>query len=185
MTAKQPSIFREKALARYQQGQEQRIMLRVSCPSALTFLWIFLLILAGSLAFAWSVQVPIQFQRQGVVLEQGAGVVALVFLAPAERMALRSGQSATVSIGAGQFTLSGSVASVGTTLLSPDEARQRFDLVGGLGQLVTGPSLVATLTIGSVASPQVYAGSVCEVQIQVGSQSILSSLPGLGQFFRR
>lgn len=160
-------------------------MLRVSCPSALTFLWIFLLILAGSLAFAWSVQVPIQLQHPGVVLQQGAGVVAVVFLSPAERTALRPGQSATVNIGAGQFALPGSVAQVGTTLLSPDQARQRFDLAGGLAQLVTGPSLVVTLTIGSVASPQVYAGSLCEVQIQVGSQSILSSLPGLEQFFRR
>lgn len=160
-------------------------MLRVSCPSALTFLWIFLLILGGSLAFAWSVQIPIQLQSQGVVTQQGSEIIAVLFLAPGEQTELRTGQPAIVSIGASQFKLSGSVEQVGTTLLSPDEARRRFDLQGGLAQLVIGPSIVVTLTIGSTASAQIYAGSLCEAQIQVGSQSVLSSLPGFKQFFSR
>lgn len=160
-------------------------MLRVSCPSALTFLWIFLFILAGSLAFAWSVQVPIQLQSQGIVLQQGSEVVAVLFLSPVQRAVLHTGQSATVSVEADQFTLPGSVARVGTTLISPAEARQRFGLSGGLTQIVTGPSIVVTLAIGSAASNQIFAGSLCKVQIQVGSQSVLSSLPGLQQFFRR
>lgn len=185
MSAPQTSIFREKALERYQRTQEQGVMLRVSCPSALTFLWLFLLILAGLLAFAWSVQLPVQLQSQGMIIQQKSEIVAVLFLVSGERTMLRAGQSATVSIGAGQYTLPGKVERVETTLISPDEARRRFNLQGGLAQIVTEPSIVVTLAIGPAASAQVYVGSLCAAQIQVGSQSVLSSLPGLRQFFSR
>lgn len=160
-------------------------MLRVSCPSGLIFLWIFLLLLAGALAFAWSVQVPVQLQSQGVIAQQGSEIVAILFFTPGQQTALRAGQPATVTIGPGQSRIPGSVERVEMALISPVEARDRFGLQGGLAQVITGPSIVVMLSIGPAASAQIYAGSLCEAQIQVGSQSILSSLPGFNQLLNR
>lgn len=183
MSTSEPSIFREKAIKSYQQRQEQGVMLRVSCPSGLAFFWVFLLILIGAMAFAWEVQVPIQFQSQGVVAQQGETIVALLFVPPGQQTSLRAGQPTTVSIGSTQFKISGSVASVSTTVVSPDEARARFDLQGGLAQIITEPSILVVISIGPAAANHIYAGSLCEAQIQVGSQSVLSALPGFNRLF--
>lgn len=183
MSTSEPSIFREKALKSYQQRQEQGVMLRVSCPSGLAFFWVFLFILLGAMAFAWAVQVPVQFQGQGVVTQQGTAIVALLFVSPGQQTSLRVGQPATVNIGPAQSKVSGSVVSVDTTVTSPDEARTRFNLQGGLAQIITGPSILVVISIGSASSDHIYAGSLCAAQIQVGSQSVLSTLPGFNQFF--
>jgi hypothetical protein len=176
-------IFRESAIKRYQQRQEQGILLRVSYPPALIFFWIFLLLLLGTGVFVWSVQVPVLVQSQGTVIEQkmvgqvGTNVVAVLFFSPAQLADLHIGQSAIVSIGS--TPINGSVENVDKTIISPDEARSRFNLQGGLAQIITEPSIVVTISMKQAASTQIYVGSLCNVQIQTGSQSVLSSLPGL------
>lgn len=184
MSASEQPIFRESAIKRYQQRQEQGILLRVSCPPALVFFWIFLpLFLIGG-GFAWSIHVPIQIQGQGVVVEQdmagqiGTRVVAELFFAPNQLAGLRRGQSVVVSIGSMPINVSGFVEHVDATIISPDEARSRFNLQGGLAQVITGPSITVTISLGLAASTRIYAGSLCNVQIQAGTQSVLSLLPG-------
>ncbi|WP_149403782.1 hypothetical protein [Dictyobacter arantiisoli] len=181
-------VFRESALERYQQRNEQGILLRVSYPPALIFFWIFLLILFGVGGFAFSIQVPVVIQGQGVVIVQKvagqsrAAVVAELFFSPDQLTHLHTGQSAVVNIGSSPINVSGIVEHVDTNLMSPDEARSRFNLQGGLAQVIIGPSITVTLSIRSAASIQVYAGSLCNAQIQTGSQSVLSLLPGFNQF---
>ena len=85
MSKPEQSIFRESAIKRYQQRQEQGILLRVSYPPALIFFWVFLLLLIAAGGFVWSVQVPVLVQSQGVIVEQkmvgqvGTNVVAVLF----------------------------------------------------------------------------------------------------------
>jgi hypothetical protein len=184
MSASEQPIFRESAIKRYQQRQEQGILLRVSYPPALVFFWIFLPLLLIGGGFAWSIHVPIQMQGQGVIVEQnmagqiGTRVVAVLFFAPHQLTGLHKGQSVVVSIGSMPINVSGSVEQVDTVLISPNEARSRFNLQGGLAQVIPGPSITVTISLGVAASTRMYAGSLCNVQIQTGTQSVLSLLSG-------
>jgi hypothetical protein len=181
------SIFRESAIKKYRQGQEQAILLRVASPPLWALLWAVLLLLLGAGGLAWSIEVPISVQGQGIILEQeatgqsGNEVVAVLFFAPAQLVNLHEGQSTTVSIDASAISLVGSVGHVETTLISPDEARSRYHLQGGLAQVITGPSVMVTILIGSAASAQIYTGSLCNAQITIGSQRVFSLLPGFKQ----
>ncbi len=178
-------IFRESAVERYQQRNEQGVLLRVSYPPVVIFFWVFLLILFCIGGFAFSIQVPVTIQGQGVIIEQKAAgqaetaVVAKLFFSPDQLTHLHRGQVATISIGSALITVSGTVEHVDTHLISPNEARSRFNLQGGLAQVIIGPSITVTL---SMASTQIYAGSLCTAQIRTGSRSVLSLLPGIKQF---
>lgn len=160
-------------------------MLRVISPPVWVFLWIVLLLLAGMGGFAWSVEVPIFVQGQGVMVAQEAGgsIAAVLFLSPDQALDLHEGQPATVSIGANVFTVAGSVGYIEPAPLSPNEARSRYSLQGGLAQIVSGPTIVVSVFLGPAASAQIYAGSLCSAQIQVGSRRVLSLLPGFKQIF--
>jgi hypothetical protein len=191
MAAWERSIFREQAIKKYIQRQEQSVLLRVISPPAFVFLWILLLLFLGMGILIWSVQVPITVAGQGVVSEggtegetagqEGQEVVAVLFLPPGQQAGLRVGQLANVSIGTSQISLTGIIEHVATDLISPSEARTRFKLQGEFAQLITGPSVMVTIRIGPASSAHIYVGSLCSAQMQVGSQNVLSLLPGLQQ----
>lgn len=185
------SIFRESAIKKYLQRQEQGVLLRVISPPAFAFFWMVLLLFFGMGVLAWSVQVPITVAGQGVVVEEGSPgqsgqggqevqeVVAVLFLPPDHQTDLRKGLPAQVSIGPTAISLTGFIEQVEADLISPGEARTRFHLQGELAQVITGPSVMVTIALGSAASAHVYVGSVCSAQVQIGSEHVLSLLPGL------
>ncbi|WP_151755110.1 hypothetical protein [Dictyobacter vulcani] len=185
------SIFREKAVERYQQKHEQGVLLHVAYPPALIFFWIFLLALFGAAGFALSIQVPVVIQGQGIIVEQKVAgqsaktAVAELFFSPHQRAGLHPGQAVVVNIGSTPTRVTGIVEQVDATLISPDQARSRYKLQGGLAQVIVEPSFTVTISIGSAASSSVYAGSLCSAQIQTGSQSVLSLLPGFNQLLRK
>jgi hypothetical protein len=109
-------------------------------------------------------------------------MIAVLFLSPQQSRDLHIGQPAVVSIGSTPINVSGTVEHVDTAIISPNQARSRFNLQGGLAQVITEPSITVTIFIGLAASNQMYAGSLCNAQIQTGSQSALSLLPGFNQF---
>lgn len=53
MTTPSQSIFRESAIKRYRQRQEQSVLLRVAPPPAMLFFWTALLLLLGAGIIAW------------------------------------------------------------------------------------------------------------------------------------
>ncbi|GLV59308.1 hypothetical protein KDH_61350 [Dictyobacter sp. S3.2.2.5] len=184
-------IFRKEAVERYQQRYEQGVLLRVTYPPALIFFWIFMLALIGAAGFALSIQVPVVIQGQGVVIEQKTSeqsettTVAKLFIAPDQRTHLHPGQPVVVGIGSPPINVAGTVDHIDTKLISPEEARSRYKLQGGLAQVIMGPSTTVTIFIGSSSSARLYAGSLCSAQIQVGSQSVFSLIPGANQLLEK
>ncbi len=189
MPSSERSIFRDSAIKRYHQRQEQGVILRVASPPAFAIFWLVSLFLLGAGGLAWATQVPISVNGQGIVIEQnptgqiGHEVVALLFFPPDQQAKLRAGQSATVSIGPTATNITGTVEQVATAVISPDMARSRFNLQGGLAQIITEPSIIVTIHIGSVTAMQMYAGSLCSAQVNIGSQRVLSLLPVFSQIF--
>jgi hypothetical protein len=51
-------------------------------------------------------------------------------------------------------------------------------------QVVTGPSVVAFVNMGSASSTRTYVGSLCAAQVHIGSQRVLSLLPGFNQILK-
>lgn len=197
MAFSERSIFRESAIKKYLQRQEQGVLLRVISPPAFALLWIVLLLLLGASVLAWAIEVPISAIGQGVIVQQTADggttdgttaagqnvqeVVAALFFSPDQQGSLHQGQSVTMNVGLTSSSLTGSIARVETGVISPQEARQRFNLQGALTQVVTGPSVLVLVDIGPVSSAHGYVGSVCAAQVRIGSQRVLSLLPGFKQ----
>jgi hypothetical protein len=196
MAFSERSIFRESAIKKYLQRQEQGVLLQVVSPPAFALLWIVLLLLLAAGVLAWAVEVPISATGQGVIVEQtadgaatdggatgqnGQEVVAALFFSPDQQGSLHQGQSVAMNVGLASSSLTGSIARVETDVISPNEARQRFNLQGTLAQVVTGPSVLVLVNIGSVSSAHSYVGSLCAAQVRIGSQRVLSLLPGFKQ----
>jgi hypothetical protein len=183
MAFSKQSIFRESAVQKYLQRQEQGVLLRAISPPMFALFWILLLFLLSAGILAWCVQVPVSIAGQGVVVAQNTAgsageVVAALFFAPDRRADLRIGQPVTITIGPGTSRLTSSIERVETNVISPDDARTRFGLQGSLTQVITAPSVIVYAQLGSAASASIYAGSLCAAQVQIGSQRVLSLFPG-------
>jgi hypothetical protein len=182
------SIFRESAIQKYLKRQEQGVLLRVISPPAFLLLWIVLVFFLGAIGLTWLVEIPVSLTGQGIITEQndqgGSKIVAALFFSPNQLGQLHRGQPVNLQIGSTANGLTGSIASVETQAISPGEARQRFNLQGALVQMVTGPSIIAFVNIGSASSTRLYVGSVCAAQVRIGSQRMLSLLPGFNQFLK-
>lgn len=186
MVPPKQSIFREHALERYLKKREQGVLLRLVAPPTLMFCWILLLLLLGAGVFAWFVQVPVFVAGQGVLRnseEQSGQVKAILFLPPNQLARLHSGQSVKLGVGSTSIALAGIVDRVEEQIIGPQEAQTRFNLQGSLTSLITGPSAVISVRLTSDAPAASYEGSVCSAQVQIGSQNVLSLLPGLKQMF--
>lgn len=175
------TIYREKALQHYVQSWEKVTLPRFVAPRVFTFLWLLLVLLLAAALLAWLGQVPTYATGSGFVLSQGTSVsnssgaaTIVVFIPATSDLNVKVGLPVQVQIGSTGPQLNTTVATVGTTVLSPSDIRQRYGLDGSLANIVTQPSIVLTANAGSALSAKTYAGSLVSVQVQVGTQRVLS-----------
>src|SRR5579859_1332813 len=112
-------------------------------------------------------------------------VAAILFLPPEQRANLHTGGSATVDIDATGLHLAGTIEQIGNGLISPSDAHTRFQLNGPLAQVISVPSIMVTVQINTGSASSTYIGSMCHADIQTGTQSILSLVPGINQFIKK
>ena len=187
MTASKRTIFRHKALQQYEQSRNKTVLPCYVSPPIFVCLWILLglLIIAG--VAAWLGQVPTYVAGSGVVLDPGSTTqqggnegVAVVFVPATPSLTLRPGLPVQLQIGSTGPQLTTTIATVEPGIVSPNEARDRYALGGVASAVITQPSVVVTARLGPSIPAQVYAGSIVSAQVQVGTRSVLSLLPGLG-----
>jgi hypothetical protein len=189
MAVSKRSIFRGKALEHYAASRQKDVLPRLVSPPVFVFFWILLALLIVGGIVAWLTRVPTYIVGSGVVLDQGivqgnqasGGAVAVVFLPANRTMHVRVGQVVLLQIGSSGTQLSYKVNQVIPGVISPSDARRRYQLDSTTGQIITGPSFVLTVNLGAAFPAQQYAGSMVSAQVQAGSQRVLSLLPGLGQ----
>jgi hypothetical protein len=138
---------------------------------------------------AWYVQVPTYVDGSGIILARGdmlqpayGQMVAVVFLPPDQSAHLRVGLPVDVQIGSAGMLVHSTIAQVETGIMSPDAARQRYRLDGVRALLVTQPSIVVIIKLGTTLPATSYAGSFLTAKVEIGSQRLLTLLPGLGNF---
>ena len=179
------SIFRREAVRRYMERREQTILPRFVSPRVFYYLWALLgLLLAGG-AIAWVTPVPTYASGFGIVVTQDGGsqdandIVLAVFLPPENLSRVQAGQTGFVQGSAGADRVSCPIVAVESQIVSPDEARERFALDAGTAPIITQPAALAIAQFQSPLSGKpaaAYLGSVYRVEVEVGTERLLSLL---------
>ena len=183
------TIFRQSALRAYKRGREKDVVPRLISWPIIACLWLLLGVLIAAGFLAWDVQVPTYVDGPGIILAPGdmpqpeyGEALGLMFL-PADQSAhMRVGLPADVQIGSVDVHVKGTITKVEPGTTSPDAARKRYRLDGVGALLITQPSIVVIIRLGTPLPATAYAGSLLTVKVGIGSQRLLALLPSLGEF---
>jgi hypothetical protein len=190
------SIFRNNAVNRYMHSRENKVKQRFTSLPVAIFLWVLLglLIIAG--CFAWYEQVPLYVHGTGIIINKGIAeykvktkrfregeasneAVAIVFLQPAASSGLQIGLPVLLHIGSSGLQLNSRITEIEPGLISPYALVKRYGLNGNCCPLVTQPSIVVQIGLGTTI-PTMYAGSMLTADVKVGTERVLPLLLGLG-----
>ena len=176
-------FFRARAMKEYMQRQEKDILPRFLSPyiTILSYLLLLLLLLVGLLA--WWGEVPLFISGSGVVLTKGPAHTSrkiIVIFLPAKYVSyIHSGADVELYVEPAGRQFSSTIKSVEAQIINPDEARKRYLLNDNTAQVITQPSVAATLLPGVTSAPHLDTGDLVGAQVRVGSQHILSFCLGL------
>lgn len=180
------SIFREEALKYYQRGKEKNVLLRVAAPPIFLFFWILLVLCVVAFIVVSVGQIPVYVSGSGVILEGFTstsgqtfeGNIALLFVptTPSHSLHLQVGAPIRLAIGNSTQQITSTVALVEPGVLSPLEGQKRFGASRRILEQLTGPSITVLVKLGPAFSSQLYADSLVNAQVQIGSRSALSFL---------
>ncbi|HEX7737413.1 MAG TPA: hypothetical protein VF458_21375 [Ktedonobacteraceae bacterium] len=187
------SIFRQRALDRYMLRQEGHVVLRLVSPRVFLSLWLLLLLAVGAGALVWSVQEPVVISGRGLVVQAKVmdekstdGIVVLLLFSPDQQASLHAGLPVSITIATTKITFHSTVQTVEAGVMSPAEIGAQIHSQLPLVMTIAGPAVVAVAQVEPMALAQTYLGSQCQVEVQIGTRSALSLLPGYGpavQFF--
>ena len=185
MSAQKGSIFRNKALQKYRESREKTVLPRFVAPPVFLLFWIILIIFYGAGLLVWFGQVPAYITGSGVILDTTSSLtsgsreaVAFIFVPYNSSVHLRPGQPVQVQLASTGVQITSAITAVEPQILSPTKVRKRYSLV------ITVPSLVVMVALGSQVSGSVYAGSPVQAQIEVGSRPFLSLFPGFDSLLK-
>lgn len=177
------------------QKQERHVVLRLVSPRVLLSLWLLLLLAIGGGMLIWSIQEPVFLQGKGLVVQPKAAngknaqeIVVLLLFPPGQEAKLKVSQPVHISIAPANITFTSTIQTIEAGTMSPSEISTQLNAQLSLAQTLSGsgPSVVALAPVEPMSLAQTYLGSQCQVQVQIGSRSVLSLLPGysnVAQFF--
>jgi hypothetical protein len=182
-------IFRQSAITAYKRSIEKDVVPHLVSWPLIVCLWLLLAVFLAAGCFAWYAKVPVYVSGSGIILAQGGmlqpeygKMVAIIFLPPDQSAQVRVGQPVDLQIGSTGMDVKSTVVQVEPGIMSPAAVRQHYQLDGASTLLITQPSIVAFVRPGTVLPATTYAGSLLTAKVEVGSQSLLALLTGLGQF---
>ena len=173
-----PSIFRSEALEHYIQSREKNILPRITTPPVFLCMWILLGLCITAITVACLAQVPVYANGSGIVLERDAIVLVFLPTSPAHPLHIHSGAPVHLQIGVPGQTINSTIDRVETGVLSPADAQKRYGFAQKVPQLITGPSIAASIKLDATFPSLSYAGTIVNVQVQVGTTDVLSTLLG-------
>jgi hypothetical protein len=180
------SIFRERAVEKHIQKRERHVILRLVSPPMFVFLWVLLALSVTGGSLVWTIQEPVVVQGKGVVVEQNAAnpktarkIIVLLLLPTNQQANLKVGQPVRIMIGS-NIIFNSTIDQVEKDVMSPTAISSKYTAQAApLAQTLSGPSVVATAAVEPMSQAQTYLGSQCQAQIQIGSESIVTMLPGV------
>ncbi|MTD53752.1 hypothetical protein [Amycolatopsis pithecellobii] len=179
-------IFRPRAIEEYRRRTEKDIVPRLVGRPIIVCAWILLVLLVGAAALAWSIRIPTYLSAPGLVVgpqelrAADAGAAAVLFLPPDQSSQVLVGRTVKMRIGSSDTYAQGAIAQVESGAISPEAARERYRVEVG-SDLITEPSVVATVRLGQALPAVTYAGSRITAEVDSGSQRLLALLPGFAR----
>lgn len=107
--------------------------------------------------------------------------IAVLFLTPAQAKNLRIGTHILLHVGSSGSPFSNQIAGIEPSVMSPKALRALFHL-GNVSLSITQPSTAVIVKLDPTFATA-YAGSTVTADLQVGSQRLVSLLPGVGSLF--
>ncbi len=163
------SLFRAQALRQYAQGREKTVLPRIVAPPVFLCCWLLLGLLVLATSLAWQVRVPVYAVAFGALLSQrppnqqaAQRMEAILFVPATPAPEVKVGDSITLQAVLSGQQLSGTIARVIPSVITPDEARQQYALTGDLALVITQPSVVLQVAL----SATVPTGGCCWQQCQ-------------------
>jgi hypothetical protein len=192
MTPSNRTIFRSGALEGYLQAKAQTVLPRFIAPPAPLCLWLLLSCLIAASVLAWLARVPVY--RNGIAtvvdgrdqyLKNEELIVA--FFPPESKSEMRTGQNLSLKLDPVGPPLVRAIAVIEPEILSPADARKKFNLDDANARSYQSPAAIAVARLGKpneTLPASAYHGIVVEARIEIGSQRLIALLPLVGQFFK-
>lgn len=182
MSQAQRPLFREHALKHYLQKREKDILPRLISPPIFICGWFLLCLVVAVGVVAWLEEVPIFVTGSGIVVAQqqgnDSGAMARLFLPAREARLVHVGEASLLQVGTTGPSVMSKIVHVEPGLLSPDALHKRYGFNYAGMPIITEPSVAVDVQVGPTVPAHLYAGSPVNAQIQIGTQRVLSLLPG-------
>jgi len=184
-------IFRTNAIQHYARVEEKSTTLQFISWPVIALLWGLLGLFFVGCVLAWFGEIPTYVTGQGEVLNhtmlhQGSqtllqhdSAVAIIFLPPRLATQLHIGLSVQITIGSSGLQMQSQIEKLEPGITSPYAVHQRYGCDAKCSLFLTQPSIVVLVKLQPNLATT-YAGSIVSAQIKVGSQRIISLIPGVG-----
>lgn len=188
MTPSNRTIFRSGAVEAYMHARAQTVLPRFIAPPAPLCLWLLLGCLFTVSGLAWLAHVPVY--RNGiatVVNSEGEDEkLVVVFFPPESKSEMRAGQNLSLKLDPAGPPLLRTIAAIEPGILSPADARKKFNLDDATARTYQSPAAVVIARLGKPSETlpaSAYEGIVVEAQVEIGSQRLITLLPVVGRLF--
>jgi len=184
MSQAQRPLFREHALKHYLQKREKDILPRLVSPPTFICGWFLLCLVVAVGVVAWLEEVPIFVNGSGIVLAQeqgnvsGNGGTVRIFLPASQARLIHVGETSLLQVGRTGPSFTTRIVHVEPGLLSPDDVHKRYGFNYYGMPVITEPSVAVDVKVKPSVLSRLYAGSPVSAQVQIGTQRVLSLLPG-------
>ncbi len=172
-------FFREKAVQEYIQRQEKDFLPQFFAPHRIILAYLLLLILLLAGLLVWCSDVPFFVSGSGFVMPAKAapaartGAMQIVLFLPARyRAQFHRGELVEWQVAATGPQFSGTIESIESRPLSPEELRQQLLVSDYAAQALAQSSVEVILQPNAQHMPRLRGGEMVRAQVQVGSRHI-------------
>jgi len=187
------TIFRSGAVEAYMQARAQAVLPRFIAPPAPLCLWLLLGCVFTVSVLAWLARVPVYRNGIATVVDSSAGDQSLedeelivAFFPPESKSEMRTGQKLSFKLDTAGPPLVRTIAVIEPGILSPADARKKFNLDDATARFYQSPAAIAIARLGNPSETlpaSAYQGIVVEAQVEIGSQRLVTLLPLVGRLF--
>ena len=171
------------------QAKAQTVLPRFIAPPVPLCLWLLLSCLLTVSVLAWLTRVPVYRNGVATVVDPNFANEELIvaFFPPESKSEMKAGQKLSLKLDPAGPPVVRAIASIEPGILSPAEARKKFNLDNTAARTYQFPAAVAIARLGKPNEQlpaSAYEGTVVEARVEVGSQRLIALLPLVGGFFR-
>lgn len=185
------SIFRQEALEHYQHIQMPKTLPRFASPLTVFWYWVLFFICIGTVVSLWMINVPVyeqgvggirnltasELKAYGLPVSGNSGqATAIVFFPEQLATTLHNGSSVSVQISGVLLPVQGKVEHIDVAVLTPDQARQRYQLGASVPSSLPQASSVAFISFSSTAIKGNFVGTRVTASYRIGTAAVLPLL---------